>query len=173
MDGSNTWTEIPELSALTREYTAESLVPGQAYKFRIKATNLVGTSDWSDETAAMHPGVAPTRPGAITFTGTTRTTIAFAFEGLTGYDTGGTDTAPVPLSYHIHISKSADGGYELLTTTTAVAPQTAAYLQPGHTYYFKYQAENSIGLLSEFSSSYWMMPGNVPSAPATAPKLII
>jgi hypothetical protein len=39
-------------------------------------------------------------------------------------------------------------------------------------YYFKFKAENAIGLFSEFSTVYQMMSGQVSSAPAAAPKLI-
>ncbi len=53
-----------------------------------------------------------------------------------------------------------------------VSSLTALFLSPGRTHCFKYQAENAIGLRSEFSTVYTMMPGTLPSAPADAPQLI-
>jgi hypothetical protein len=159
------------------DHVFEPVISGRSYTFRIKATNLVGTSDWSEPTAALQPGVEPTRPGLITFTATTRTTISFTFPALTGQDTGGSAANPITLSkYHIYLSVKETSDYQLLATATAAptasSPQVAQYLTPGTVYYFKFKAENAIGLFSEFSTVYWMMPGKEPAAPAAAPKLI-
>ena len=70
----------PEATA----HTFTGLLPNHNYRFRIKATNIKGTSDWSDYTVQIRPGVQPTRPGLITFPSTTRTTIDYTFELLTG-----------------------------------------------------------------------------------------
>jgi hypothetical protein len=94
----------------------QPLIPGQDYTFRVMATNFVGASEWSDYTRALNPGVEPTRPGLITFTSTTRTTITYSFEGLIGHDTGGTDAHPIPIIYHVYISKNNGTDWELLTS---------------------------------------------------------
>ena len=86
-------------SALARAYAFEPLIPGQAYTFRIRATNLVGHSDWSEPTPPLYPGVEPTRPGLITFLSTTRTAITYSFDALVGQDTGGSDDHPITLVY--------------------------------------------------------------------------
>ena len=78
IDGTGLETAV-ELPAQAQSYLFDSLVPGQAYTFRIKAANLVGVSDWSGPTEVLYPGVEPTRPGLITFTSTTRTTITYEF----------------------------------------------------------------------------------------------
>jgi len=120
----------------------------------------------------VRPGVEPTRPGLISFASTTRTSINYTFVNLTGQDTGGTDAQPIPLVYHVYISKNQGADYELLTTSGNNAEKTAEYLTPGLVHYFKYQAENDLGLRSEFSTAYTMMPGQTPSAPASAPQLV-
>lgn len=160
------------VSAQTTSHAFENLVPGYDYTFRVKATNFVGDSEWSESTAARNPGVEPTRPGLITFTSTTRTTITYSFEGLTGQDTGGSDAHPIPIVYHVYLSRNNGTDWELLASPDTVASQTAEFLNPGHIYHFKYQGENEIGLFSEFSTSYWMLPGQTPSAPSTAPILV-
>lgn len=164
-------TEV-EVSASTTTHMFSSLIPGQDYTFRVKATNFVGASEWSAYTPARNPGVEPTRPGTITFTSTTRTTITYSFEGLTGLDTGGTDAHPIPITYHVFLSRNNGTDWEPLVSPTAAVSQTAEYLTPGHLYLFKYRGENGIGLLSEFSTAYWMRPGQTPSAPAEAPILV-
>jgi hypothetical protein len=153
-------------------HTFASLLPGYFYQFRIKATNIVGTSAWSEYTAAVRPGVQPTRPGLISFTATTRTSIDYTFVELTGQDTGGTDAEPIPLVYHVYISKNGGVDYELLVSSTDNLNKVAEYLTPGLVHFFKYQAENDLGLRSEFSTAYPMMPGQTPSAPSSAPQLI-
>ena len=158
VEGTGLETEVL-VSAQATAHAFDSLIPGQAYTFRIKATNLVGDSEWSDSTQPLYPGVEPTRPGLITFTSTTRTTITFTFSELTGQDTGGTEANPIPLTYHIYISKDGGTSYGLLISTTDALAKTASYLSPGLMHYFKYQAENDIGLLSELSTAYEMMPG--------------
>ena len=113
-------------SAQATDHVFEPLVSGQSYTFRIKATNLVGTSDWSEPTAALQPGVEPTRPGLITFDSTTRTTITFSFPALTGQDTGGSAANPIILSkYHIYYSTKESSDYQLLVAAAAATPQVA------------------------------------------------
>lgn len=170
-DGTGLETEV-QVAPEAQSYVFESLVPGNRYSFRIKATNGVGDSAWSDSTSVFYPGVEPTRPGTITFTAATRTSITYSFSALTGQDTGGTDAQPMTPKYHIYISRKEDQDFELLTTSLTATPLTAEYLSPGQWYYFKFQAENSFGLLSEFSTVYRMMPGTGPSAPANSPQLI-
>ena len=164
-------TEI-EVSALTSAHMFVTLVPGQDYTFRVKATNFVGASEWSEYTEVRNPGVEPTRPGVITFSSTTRTTITYAFEGLIGLDTGGTDAYPIPITYHVFLSRNNGTDWEPLVSPTAAVSQTAEFLSPGHLYHFKYRGENAIGLVSEFSTAFWMRPGQIPSAPAAAPLLV-
>lgn len=83
VEGANTESEV-EISAQAIYHTFENVVPGEAYTFRIRAKNLVGYSAWSAATESLFPGVEPTRPGMITFTSTTRTTISFTLAILTG-----------------------------------------------------------------------------------------
>lgn len=171
IDGTGLETEVL-LPAQAHTHTFETLLPGRAYTARIKATNLVGESDWTGSTGLLYPGVEPTRPGLITFTATTRTSITYAFAGLTGQDTGGTDAVPIPTTYRIYMSTQEATGFRLIASPLLATPQTAEHLSPGVWHYFRYQAENSFGLLSEFSTVYKMMPGRVPSAPAGSPQLI-
>ena len=102
------------LTPETLSHTFESLEPGAYYRFRMTATNVVGESFWSEYTEHIPAGVEPTRPGVISFESTTRTTINYKVQTLTGLDTGGTDAAPMAMSnsdsagYHGYISKDGE-----------------------------------------------------------------
>lgn len=101
-----------QLPAQATTYTFTPLIPGREYQYRIQATNLIGSSPWSDRTVGLYPGVEPTRPGVITFTATTRTTITFTFAGLSGAeDTGGTTANPLTVVYNIYWSLAAGSGW--------------------------------------------------------------
>lgn len=82
----------------------------------MKVINLIGDSLWTDWVHAM-TGIAPTRPGIFTFTGTTRTTIDLEFEALTGSDTGGSLLKPLDIVYyHIYRDDGMNGEFQLLTS---------------------------------------------------------
>ena len=97
----------------------------------------------------------PTRPGLLTFDATTRTTITFSWDDLIGSDTGGTATQPLEIThYHIYMDNGMGGDFSLVTSLAGTETSyTIPFLVPNLTYRFKYQAENSIGLLSQFSTT--------------------
>ena len=64
------------------------------------------------------------------------------------------------------------GDFTLLTSLAGtVTSYTVPFLVPNLSYRFIYQAENSIGLLSAFSTEQEMPAGTYPSAPGS-PRLI-
>jgi hypothetical protein len=139
---------------------------------RIKVNNLVGESDWTDYVEAT-TGIEPTRPGIMTFDATTRTTIDLSWTLLEGSDTGGSDDMPLEITYyHLYLDNGLNGTFKLhYSIEGTLSSKLVEYLRPGLTYRFKIQAENSIGLLSSFSTIQKMMAGTLPSAPGV-PKLI-
>lgn len=153
-------------------HTVTGLTPGKYYRFRLIAENLVGQSFWSANSTDIPAGVEPTRPGVITFSNTTRTTISYSVQPLIGQDTGGTDASPITTVYHVFVSRNAGADFEPLATVADGSVQLAERLTPGLLYWFRYQAENEIGLRSDFSVNYTMMPGKIPSAPAGPPQLL-
>ena len=134
--------------------------------------NLVDESDWTDQVKAR-TGIVPMRPDLLAFVETTRTTISLSFNKLAGSDTGGTDLQPLEITdYHIYMDNGMGGEFTLLTSLPgAESTYTVQFLVPNLTYRFKYQAENSIGLLSQFSTVQEMPAGTYPSAPGS-PKLV-
>ena len=153
-------TSLHSITVQAHSYRFSELDSGKDYSVRIKVTNLVDESDWTDAVTAR-TGIVPTRPGILTFDSTTRTTIDASFTGLTGADTGGTDEQPLEVTYyHVYIDSGSlstaenmlnddHSNFKLLTSLPGSQTSfTASYLVPHLTYRFKVQAENSIGLLS-------------------------
>ena len=153
-------------------YRFELLDSARDYSVRMKVRNLIDESDWTDPVEAR-TGIVPTRPGILTFDATTRTTISLSFDELVGSDTGGTDTNPLEITfYHIYIDNGINGDFTLLKSLAGTEDSfTVQFLVPNLVYRFKYQAENSIGLLSQFSTEQSMPAGSFPSAPG-APRLL-
>lgn len=121
---------------------------------RIKVSNLVATSDWSNYAYAV-TGVEPSRPGLLTFVDTTRTTISLSWNSLVGSDTGGTDTQPLQIvNYNLFRDDGQGGNFMLESQLLGSANSfVVKYLRAGLKYNFKIQAVNSIGLSSANSTT--------------------
>ena len=67
-----------------------------------------------------------------------------------GSDTGGTDLEPLEIThYHIYVDNGLGGDFSLVKSLLGTETQyLVEFLVPNLIYRFKYQAENSIGLLS-------------------------
>lgn len=122
---------------------------------RIKVNNLVGDSDYT-LTSSATPGIEPTRTGLLTFTASTRTTLDLSWTALTGEDTGGTLAEPITLSYyHIEMDDGHGGAFTLITSTdgsVALPTYQVTNMSPGLYYRFRTKVENSILLVSEYST---------------------
>ncbi len=165
----NTETEFVVTMQAT-SYKFVGLKSAYNYEVRIKVTNLIGDSVWSDYVPAI-TGIEPTRPGLLTFVSTTRTTIDLTWNALQGADTGAQDDSPLTiLSYHLYKDDGHAGEFKLIASISGTSYKVQ-YLRPGLEYRFKYQAENNINLLSAFSTEQMMIAGTIPSAPGS-PKLI-
>ena len=54
-------------------FTATGLFTGQEYKFKVSATNAVGTSNYSSESAGIIAAVVPDPPGTPFYLTSTKT----------------------------------------------------------------------------------------------------
>ena len=50
----------------------------------MKVTSLIGDSDWTPYLVYAVTGIEPTRPGILTYTASTRTTLDFNWQALVG-----------------------------------------------------------------------------------------
>lgn len=117
----------------------------------MKVSNLLGDSDWTNEYVHAITGIEPTRPGILTFTASTRTTLDFTWSPLVGQDTGGTSPNPLLITYyHLYMDDGFEGEFVLLASIAGTEPTsyTVTYLKSGRTYRFRIKAQNEIGLES-------------------------
>jgi hypothetical protein len=93
-------------------------------------------------------GIAPTTPGPLTFTATTRTSINLQWSLLAGADTGGSDAYPLTITaYLLHVSSDTTLP-EAIEIDGSISAYLVENLKANIEYTFRLQAVNSIGLRS-------------------------
>jgi hypothetical protein len=161
-DTGTTWSASTALP-LTSPYSATGLTTGSQYVFQIKATNAIGSSAWSESSAATTVPSVPSAPTAApTCTdGNTQTVVAWNTASIT--DNGG---LPVS-SYRYRVS--SDGGTSWGAAITATSPVTVTGLINSTSYLFQFAGVNSVGVGAWSASSAACTPYTLPTAP-TAPS---
>lgn len=134
-----------------------SLVRGALVVARLRATNAVGSSPFSDDSVIAGKTYADVRTVPITPTagpsrgpGTTTTSIEAVIVAMTGADSGGSAI----LSYNIEYADASSGPWiELqgLTTNSLSLSVTKAGLTAARAYYFRFQARNAFGWSPSYS----------------------
>jgi len=88
------------------------LLSATEYEVRMKVSNLIGDSVWTSESVKAMTGIEPTRPGIITFTDSTRTTLDFTWVAIVGQDTGGSSANPLTIIYyHLYMDDGQEGDF--------------------------------------------------------------
>lgn len=78
----------------------------------MKVSNLLGDSQWTSEYVRATTGIEPTRPGILTFTASTRTTLDFTWVAIVGQDTGGSSAKPLAITYyHLFMDDGMNGDF--------------------------------------------------------------
>ena len=134
----------------------ENLSNGYTYTCAATATNVMGTSVWSDDSA---PFVAGTVPDAPTVTGVTRGNNSVAVAFTPGFD------GSIEVRIFTATCTSSDGG----TTSVnrgAASPITVNYLTNGKTYSCTIFASNAIGDGAESDPSDDFVAAATPRAPS-------
>jgi uncharacterized repeat protein (TIGR02543 family) len=130
------------------------LTNGDAYTFKVTATNAIGTSVASVESAAVTPSTVPDKPTAVTaVVGDTQATISFTAPTNIG--------GAVLTSYTV---TSSPGDF----TCTVNAPTTSCIvsgLSNGTAYTFTVKASNANGASSASDASSSITPAKAPDAP--------
>jgi large repetitive protein len=145
------------LMALDNVLTFEStgLINGQAYYYKVSASNAVGEGPRSTETSV----VPVTTPSAPTITSATPGNAQIVLTWTAPSSDGGSSIT----GYRVYRG-TAPGGEALLTTCGNVLTFTDNTLTNGHIYYYKLSAVNSAGEGSQ-SNEASATPVTVPSAP--------
>lgn len=161
-----------EVTIQAAQLKIDNLVPATEYEVRIRTSNLVGFSDWSESVKAT-TGIRPSRPGILSFDATTRTTLSLSWTQLVGADTGGSDESPLSINYyHLYVDDGLGGEFRLHDSISGSESSfTVENLKVNLQYRLHMRAENSIGLVSATSTEQTMQVGSLPTAPG-APRLV-
>ena len=130
----------------------DGLDNGTAYTFTVHATNINGSSDESDPTAAVSPAGVPAapRPTSLPCTGTARRRCPSTLRAPNGS----------PITGYL-VTTGPDGS----TTSCDGSPCDISGLNNGTAYTFTVQAVNEVGTGDESGPSQPVTPATLPDAP--------
>ncbi|MEO7754869.1 MAG: fibronectin type III domain-containing protein, partial [Terracoccus sp.] len=172
LNGTDGWTSAASLAAGTTTFRDTGLTASTSYSYRVRATNAVGPSTWSNVATATTQAPTPTLPA--TPSGLTATAASSAAVDLSWVDNASDETAYV-------VERSPDGTGSWTVLAGSLPAGSTSYSDTGLSastaYSYRVKATNVAG-----SSTYSNVattttpapPPTVPSAPsgltATAPS---
>lgn len=133
---------------------------GHSYKYRVKALNRVGESEYSDFSETIVAAYKPGRPDQPRFISATSTTITLEFDKVE--DNGGATVSHYNLYYSEHLAETFSNvqmydGFSLIWT---IEQADESQFQTGLKYDFKVSAVNAIGDESDLSNSVTIAMAN-------------
>jgi fibronectin type 3 domain-containing protein len=139
----------------TTTYADTTASPAKTYTYRLRATNNVGASAWSNEPSATTPDVPPAAPSGLT-----ATAVAGPGVNLKWADGSNNETA-------FAIFRKAPGGDFVKIATCA--PNTTTYadtaVAPSTTYVYRLRATNNVGISAWTNEATATTTNGAPSAP--------
>jgi hypothetical protein len=159
---------------LTTFTVTANIQRGRYYRFRYRAKNVIGYSEYSD-VSYIQAVAAPTKPATPKFISATDTSITIQlFESA---DTNGVDVA----SYEIWRDAGNDltsaftllsgvGSYNGYASTYQLTVAADGLGAASTLYRIKVRAKNADAVYSEYSDSLVVALGSVPTAPSTPVK---
>jgi uncharacterized repeat protein (TIGR01451 family) len=153
-----TWTQIATVGANVTNYNDTGLLPGTRYWYRIRAYNVGGDSDYSNQASATT--LLLTAPSGLTATAASTNRIDLSWADNSSNEDG------------FEIERAADDGgspdawSQIATVSANVTNYSDSGLPPGTKYWYRVRAYNTSG-----SSDY----SNQASAatPALCPRLVV
>ncbi len=158
------WVNPVTRTTLSRIMTITGLTNLKSYDVQVRATNSVGSSNWSPSAQAV-PGLTPSKPGAPTLLYTGPTTLAVEWDAPA-------DNGAAIDNYEVRYRPVTDPVSDWVEWPTAVSTSklvAIADLANKQTYEIQVQAHNLVGW-SAWSDSLSAKTAGVPDAPA-APTL--
>ena len=136
LTGTNAWQLITTVGANTTSFSNTNIASGVQYFYRVRASNTIGISNWSNAASATTPGTVPNAPSNL---------VATAFSS-SQIDLSWIDNATNESNFEIQQSPTGTANWTALTT---VAENSTSYsnsgLTPNTTYYYRIRTTNAIG----------------------------
>lgn len=146
--------------------TVIGLTPGTTYKFKVKARNIIGQSEFSETTSILAAQI-PDEPTDLVNVPQITLANQIGLQWIAPVFDGG---SPV-IDYRVWYDNASGGAFEVLTEGVVTNAYTATGLIQGATYRFKVQARNvygySFGTTNEVSILAAQIP-DIPLAPVTS-----
>ena len=150
---NSTYDIVAILPSGTTEYTQTGLVPGVQYRYRVKATNVSGSSPYTNMNSISTPLQAPTNVISQVLS--------------SSIQLNWTDNSSNETGFEIYRSISTNANYLLLSTTSAGTTSfTDSGLTPATTYYYKIRSVNLVSSSSYSSEINQTTPNQTPLAPS-------
>jgi hypothetical protein len=151
------FTTITTLPANTTTFVNSGLTGSTTYYYRVQATNIAGSSAWSNTASATTTGVLPNAPSNLTATAAGSSVINLAW----------TDNSTDETNFVLQRSLSESSGF----TSIAMLPaNTTTYVNSGltgsTTYYYRVQATNAAGSSAWSNTANATTTGGLPAAPS-------
>jgi transcriptional regulator CtsR/regulation of enolase protein 1 (concanavalin A-like superfamily) len=152
------YSEIATVGAGVTAYNNTGLAPATTYFYRVRATNAIGDSAYSNESSATTPEIPPDPPSGLAATAISSTQIDLAW----------TDNSTNETGFKIERKTGASGSYtQIATVGAAVIGYSDTALAVNTTYYYRVRATNA-GSDSAYSSEANATTLNaIPSAPSS------
>ena len=132
-----TFVQIATVGANVTTYSNTGLVANTTYYYRVRATNTVGDSAYSNVANTATTVTTPPAPATLTATAISNTQINLAWADNAANETG------------FKIERSPDGAVGTFTQIATVAANVTSYsntgLLGGTTYYYRVRANNALG----------------------------
>lgn len=152
---------VSDITDISGEFYSLSLSAGTPYYWRVKAVNIIGSSNWS-ATWSFTTGTAPVAPSLLSpSSGAQNAALAPDFSWTTSIGTQ-------PITYTVEVDAEntfADPKVISVGSIYDTAFNPGAVLSQNTLYYWRVMASNLIGT-SSWSSTYSFTTGTMPSVPA-------